>query len=60
MRNCFCLSRERELKKLKVQSQLMAFRKRFQNGRALKEENGTETLLCDIIVVLNIAAFLYQ
>ena len=38
----------------------MASRKRFQNERALKGENGTETLLCDVIVVLNIATFLHQ
>ena len=48
------------VKKLKVRSRPMASRKRFQNDRALKGENGTETLLCDVIVVLNIAAFLHQ
>ena len=49
----------KEVKKLKVQSQPMASRKRFQNDRALKGENGTETLLCDVIVVLKIAVFLH-
>ena len=48
------------VKQLKVRSQLMASRKRFQNDRALKGENGTETLLCDVIIVLNIATFLHQ
>ena len=43
--------------KLKERSQPMASRKRFQNDRTLKRENGTETLLCDVIVVLNIATF---
>jgi len=38
----------------------MASLKRFQNDRALQRRNGTETLLCDVIVVLNIAAFLRQ
>ena len=38
----------------------MASRKRFQNDRVLKRENGTETLLCDVIVVLNIAALLHK
>ena len=38
----------------------MASRKRFQNDRALKGENATETLVYDVIVVLNIAAFLNQ
>ena len=50
----------RGVKKLKVRSQPTASRKRFQNDRAQKGENGTETLLCDVIVVLNIAAFLDQ
>ena len=48
------------VKKLKVRSQPMASQKRFQSDRALKGENGTEILLCDVIVVLNIAAFLHQ
>ena len=48
------------VKELKVRSRPMASRKRFQNDRALKGENETETLLCDVIVVLNIAAFLHQ
>ena len=34
----------------------MASRKLFQNDRALNETNGTETPLCDVIVVMNIAA----
>ena len=38
----------------------MASGKRFQNDRALKGENGTETLVCQVIVVVNIAAFLHQ
>ena len=48
------------VKKLKVRSQPMASGKRFQNDRALKGENGTETLVCHVIVVVNIAAFLHQ
>ena len=39
----------------------MALRKRFQNERALQWKewnNGIETLLCDVTVVLNFAAFL--
>ena len=32
--------------------------KRFQNGCAFNARNGTETLLCNVTVVLNIAAFL--
>lgn len=46
----------KEVKKLKVRRQPMASRKRFQNNCAFNETNGTETLLCDVIVVLNIAA----
>ena len=48
------------VKKLKVRSEPMASRRRFQNDRALKRENRTKTLLCDVIVVSNIAAFLHQ
>lgn len=46
----------KEVKKLKVRRQPMASRKRFPNNCAFDETNGTETLLCDGIVVLNIAA----
>lgn len=40
--------------------QLMASGKRFQNDRALFFDfrNGSESLLCDVTVVLNMAAFL--
>ena len=42
----------KEVKKLKVRSQPKASRKRFQNDRALKGENRTDTLLCDVICCL--------
>ena len=47
------------VKKLEVRSQPMASQKKFQNDCKLKRENGTETLLCDVIVVFNIAMFLH-
>ena len=58
--NIFLSEPRKGMKKLKVRSQPIASRKRFENDRVLKGENGTETLLCDAIVALDIAAFLHQ
>ena len=43
---------------LPYQSPQLNMLKRFQNDRAFNARNGTETLLCNVTVVLNIAAFL--